>query len=160
MTGPTSGAPVRPSDVEEAVEAALARMGARLRRAAAQAIGNITLVPVSWDTEDEDTDALWSSGTTITIPADGIWAINFSVIMATATLGQATRAFLDLAFTSAVTGAPTNVRNGIPAGETRAVIGATVRLDEGDTFTAGIFHTNGASQNLTTGFLSVFRVGR
>ena len=59
---------------QRAAASLFTRRGCRIRRAATQTLNNATLTTISYDTEDEDTDALFpSSGTTITIPFAGMW---------------------------------------------------------------------------------------
>lgn len=60
------------------------RMGGRWQRVATQSLPDVALTLVSWDTEVSDSSSMWSSGTTITIPATGagIWGITAMVTLA------------------------------------------------------------------------------
>lgn len=55
--------------VRLAAGASTGRTGVVLRNATNQAIAANTVTPITWDTEDYDSDAYWSTGATITIPA-------------------------------------------------------------------------------------------
>jgi hypothetical protein len=61
----------------------LNKMGCTVRRVATQTLNDATTTAVSWDTQDEDTDAMFApTSTTITIPETGLWAISCTVIRA------------------------------------------------------------------------------
>jgi hypothetical protein len=58
-----------------------------LNKTASQSIANNTGVLVSWDAEDTDTDAMWSSGSQITCSTAGVYMVNAAVTWQSATLG-------------------------------------------------------------------------
>lgn len=133
-----------------------ARCGGRWRRAAAQSVatgGSTTAI--TWDTEDEDTDGMWSSGTTITIPSGlgGLWLITFQCVA-----GVTGRSYMQITPTSAVTGVPAEFRAPIDPAEDRGFVTALVPLNAGDSFTCGVFHSTGAGVNFTA-WVSAFRYG-
>lgn len=126
----------------------LVRTGVQLRRVANQSIasGGAGSTAISWDTEDEDTDGFWSSGTTVTIPAgfDQLWVVTARV--AGAVTG---RSFWEIIPVSTVTGIPTQWRIPMDPVEDQATITVGTRLIAGDTFTCGVFHSTGSNVNFT-----------
>lgn len=161
----TSGSPARPSELDDAAEAAvasvLARCGVRLRRAATQTLNDNTLTTVSFDTEDEDTDGFWASGTptVVTIPAGkgGLYAITFSVDNA-AVLSSAARGFVQIVPTSAVTGIGATYRSPIEALGDMGIAAIVIPLNAADTFICQEQADMAAGSTLQA-WLSCYRVG-
>ncbi len=117
------------------------RIGCHLRRAANQTLPDASLTTISWDTEVEDTDGFWSSGTTITVPFTGIYSITvLSVAGATAS----GRSFTE------ITAGSYNPRsyygNG---GETTNSCTASVPLSASDTITAALYSDMASASTLT-----------
>lgn len=69
------------------------RIGCQLTRAANQTLPDASVTAISWDTQIEDTDNLWSSGTTITVPFAGIYAVTVTTTAAATATG---RSFINL----------------------------------------------------------------
>lgn len=141
---PVAGNVVRASDIP-------IRGGVQLRRAANQSIPNNTSTPISWDTQDEDIGGFWTSGTTITVPADydGIYVVTFRVVVPTA---ASTRNFAEVVVTSSITGITGEYR--IPSssptgGESRMAAYYTGPLAAADTFVANVVQSTGSPQNAT-----------
>lgn len=133
----------------EAHDAALvaSRVGCRLRRPV-QSIASATPTVISWNTEDEDTHGfITPTSTTIAIPSGqaGTYAITYRV--AISSLTTAGRCFASINMTSGVTGTPTIFRSPFDANEDQAVVTIVLPLLAGDTFTADVFHSQGASRD-------------
>lgn len=124
------------------------RHGCRLRRAV-QSIPTATPTVIGWNVEDQDTDTYWSAGapTMIVIPSglSGIHAITYRVGISSLT--TAGRCFASINVTSAVTGTPVIFRSPFDATEDQAVVTITLPLLAGDSFTADVFHSQGASRD-------------
>jgi hypothetical protein len=127
------------------------RGGVQLRRAANQSVANITVTPVSWDTQDEDIGGFWTSGTTVTVPAgyDGIYAITFRCVGG---MIAATRNFAEIIVTSSITGITGEYRfpsSSPAAGEGRMVAVYSGPLAAADSFVCNIYQSTGSAQNNT-----------
>lgn len=134
--------------------AAASRMGCHLRRNTAQAqLSGAASTAITWTTEIEDTNGLWSAGTpdTITIPFAGIWAITFmtqwSGVLNTG------RAFLTILTPTVTYRWPIH-----GSGETFATMAVTVPLAAAETFTARVFQTSGGSLDVIDTRLQCYRV--
>ena len=130
---------------------------ARLRRAANQSFASGTQTALSWDTEDEDTDAFHSTGGTITIPSglDGIYAIAAYLLWASAP--GSGRNLIDIVPSSAISNYPVRFRSSSANTEASLAVAASIPLLGGDTFTIEPFQTSGSPIN-ATGWVSVVRV--
>lgn len=138
---PLAGENVRASDIPD-------RFGCTLRRAAVQNTGSGVTGTVSWDTEDEDTDGFWSSGTTITIPAGGDGIYTICTRLAATGLG-AGRAFAQIVPTSTIVGTPIDFRTVVDDVEERAFITAQLELAAGDSYVVQYGQFSGAGQDWT-----------
>jgi hypothetical protein len=133
------------------------RMGCSLRRVANQSIPNAggSDTAVAWDTEDADPQGMHSgSSATVTIPADGLWAIATTVTYGSVV--GAARALLDII----VNGDATKTYR-LPyagTGEQIVSMGVTIPMVAGDTFTVTVYQSSGGANNLT-GRLTCYRVG-
>ena len=150
------GAPIDAADIL----AAIARTGCKLRNPS-QAIANITQTDVSWTIEDEDTNAFHVGGTAsaVVVPTGfaGLYSITFGALFNALSAGA--RTFASINIISAVTGGHLDqYRDRTDSSEDRAQVGITVPLLDGDSFTCNVFHTQGASLNITA-HLSFYRVG-
>lgn len=138
----------------EATVAGGARMGCTLRRVASQTLPDATNTTVSWDTEDEDTHNLWSSGTTVTIPASGLWAITFGIVASAATA----RSVLFISPSAGSwSGGSAALRNSFGAGEDTCAVSGTIPLSAGDTFTC-VANVDMAGASVFFARLSAYRV--
>lgn len=143
----------------DTVDSLGSRTGVRLRRAAAQSVADATQTDISWDTEDEDTDAFWSSGATVTIPTGlgGIYAITYVPVVASLTAGS--RAFGSIVPSSSITGGHASIYRALfDSQEDRCTVAVVLPLLAGDSFTCNIFHSQGASRDVTA-HLSCYRIG-
>jgi hypothetical protein len=132
------------------------RMGCQLRRVAALALPDAVATAVAWDTEDEDTDSMFApTGTTITIPATGLWAIAATIVRAAAVNA---RSFLQIV--------PNNGAHQVIAGALRfswdngeaiATAAAVIPLDVTNTFRIEAF-ADGAAASTMTAALTCYRV--
>ncbi len=131
------------------------RVEARVRRVATQSISNGALTPLSFDTEDVDTDTIHSAGT-FTVPSGlaGIWSVTFHAVMATAVSG---RFFVSVEVTSSLTGVSASYRQG-STGEDRQSMQWVGPLAAADTFTCDVFQISGGALN-ATGWADVLRLG-
>ena len=117
-----------------------ARMGVTLRRVLTnQTLPDNSATTVSWDTEDQDTDNMWASGTptVITIPAGGtgLWSITFGVVL---TASATARSLVYLILSAGTwTGAGAPFRNSFGAGEDACTVSGVIPLTAGNTFTCG-----------------------
>lgn len=137
----------------------VARTGCRLRRVAAQTLNDASLTDIEWDTEDDDTDNLWSSGspTVITIPEDGLWLVCATYQSSTAGNVDG-RSFINIALTSGVTGNPPQVRGFHGAGESLATVTAAMLLEGGDSFTVEVLTNLSVASTTMVAWLSCYRV--
>ena len=134
-----------------------ARMGCQLSRTStSQTLPDNTDTATSWDTEVEDTHDLWSSGTTVTIPAngDGLWAITYGI--QTAAVSTARSLLFIAPSTTIWTGG--RLRSSFGADEDICTVSGTIPLAAGDTltFTANV---NMAGASTFFSRLSCYRVG-
>ncbi len=149
---PVAGNKVRASDIP-------IRGGVQLRRAANQSLTNGALTPISWDTQDEDVGGFWTSGTTVTVPADydGIYVITFRAV---GTTGGSARNFAEIVLTSSITGITGEYRftsTGATAeGRMTAVYGGP--LAAADTFVCNALQTSGGAANYTA-LLACYKLG-
>lgn len=129
------------------------RMGCTLRVNSAVSIPNGgTSTAVSWNVEDFDPNNMWSSGSTITIPAAGVWSMNFETEWASA-LGTG-RAFMSIEDnTGAIYRLPLAGQS-----ETFCAMSWTMPMSASQTITAKVFQTSGAAVNLNVARLHVYRV--
>lgn len=153
---PLAGQVIKASDI-------LSRHGGTWYRSANQLIANAGLgTPISWDTEDDDSDgylaAHATTGTTFTVPSgrSGLYIITAHVL-ATDAGGISVRGFVEIVPTAATIVLPAQLREPIDVTEDRAVVAALLPLDAGDSFTVNVFHNSGASKNFT-GWLSAYQV--
>ncbi len=150
---PSAGELIRASDIGGDV-------GCRLRRAANQSITVSTDTPISWDTEDSDTDGFITvTGTTVTIPTGlgGLYAVTTRVLWAS--VAGNTRAYLDIVpvINSGLVGMPDIFRSiNSAASEARMHNTVVVPLGATDTFTVHVFQ-NGGTQTLTA-WLVCYRI--
>lgn len=136
---------IGPGALEDAMErSGRAYQVTELTRNAQQSITNATRTAVSWDVEVQDTLGLWSSGTTLTIPATGagMWHITLESVLASNTVNA--DAYIDIDFNSA--GAVYRAKLEAGAGG-RGVCSGVRRLAAGDTVQGFIRHANGAAVN-------------
>lgn len=130
-------------------------MGCTLRRAATQTLNDITTTTISWDTQDVDTDNLWSSGTTITIPETGLWAVTLSVLTAAVMTGRSFAQIVPSAGVFATFGGA--LRAGISTGESLVAVSAVIPLTATNTLTAQVFADMAANSTMTAA-ITVYRV--
>jgi hypothetical protein len=130
------------------------RMGCTLRRNTNQSIATAgSSAAISWSVEDFDSDAMWSSGTTTTIPAAGLWSFNFQVEWASAP--GSGRTFLSIEdSTGAVFRFPY-----AGTGETFVSMSWTMPIAAGVTFTCKVLQSSGGAINVTTARLHCYRIG-
>ena len=132
-----------------------------IRRVATQSFSNGVPALMSFDTEDADTDSMWSSGTTITIQTTGIYTISAFVNFSTAS-GPGLRevAIKKNGVSSPGAGGPggqTSMPNSSYSHNvTASGISAMVATD---TITLEVFQNCGSAMNVT-GTISVIWVGR
>ena len=119
-----------------------ARMGCALRRVATQTFNDSTVTTVSWDTQDEDTDGLWSSGSTVTIPADGIWAISYTLWGGGTATGRGLASII-------ISGITLPHRSAFQAGEQYCTVTAVKRLSASTTFTCEAYADMAGNSTLT-----------
>lgn len=125
-----------------------ANAGFRLERAAAQAVGQLAVGSITWDTERADSDSFWTSGAVLTIPTGlgGVYAVSFT------TSSNATgRQFLQLDVTGSPAGAPQTYRQPMdPGNPALGYLGvAALPIADAGTITAGVFHSSGGPANFT-----------
>lgn len=132
---------------------AAARTGCSLRRNTNQAIGSGGAA-IAWDVEDYDSDAFHSgSGSTITVPVAGLYAISANIRHSGGTFGDNAG---DAAVVTA--GGVTHGMAGLPnetAGDGRVTWAGVVPLAAADTVVVTI--TNSATENFQ-GSLHVYRL--
>jgi hypothetical protein len=135
---------------------ATGRTGCTLRRAAAQTISTSTTTPVSWDTEDADSDGFIAvTGSTITIPGalGGLYAVSFTVLAA----ADPRPMWLSLEFSTG-----SRAFTMIDGSTSKATYDLGVSwvgpLAAGDTFTADVRQSSGGNVNVT-GRLNCYRLG-
>jgi hypothetical protein len=131
------------------------RMGVQLRTVGAQALPDAAATGVVWDTQDEDTDNMWSIGATITIPATGLWAIAATIVRAAAVNA---RSFIQIVPNN---GAHTVIAGALrfswDNGEAIASCAAVIPLDATNTFQIQVF-ADGAAASTMTAALTCYRV--
>ncbi len=117
------------------------RIGCQLRRAANQTLADASVTTISWDTQVEDTDNFWSSGTTITVPFAGIYAITVTTVAGAVASG---RSFININ------------ANGLThrsyygnGGETTNSLCVFVPMDASDTITADLYSDMASASTLT-----------
>jgi hypothetical protein len=137
-----------------------ARVGCRLRRAAAQSIANNTITPISWDTEDEDTNSFITvTGSTITIPAGygGLYALSLRVNhQAIETTFHSSRNYCE------ITPSSSNIppfRQKIDSVEDQTAIAVVTPLAAADTIQCNMFQDSGSAQNLAAAWFTAYRIG-
>jgi hypothetical protein len=127
-----------------------------LTRAAAQSIPTGSVTAISFDTEVEDTDAMWSSGTNITINTAGLYLITAQLGFTINSTGTR-RLYLrknGTAFGTASIGAPD---------QTPAVpLSRVVRLAAADVITMAAYQNSGVALNTsnTTEFVPAIELVR
>ncbi len=127
-----------------------------LRRVANQSISNNTETNMSWDTEDVDTDSMWSSGTTITIQTSGIYVVSMFINFGAAN-GTGLR---EIAFKkNGVGGIGSNTSMPNSSYTHNVTASAIFSAVATDTITAVAFQSSGSAMNLT-GNISVVWMGR
>lgn len=133
------------------------RMGCTLRRNAPQTLPDTAYTDVSWDSKDEDTDDLWTSGGTVTIPTDGdgLWAITFGIATADLTTGRAFIAVLPSSGNWSGGGVP--LRNPYSTAEDKCAMTVIIPMTAGMTFTCGAFGDFAAATTMTAS-LDAYRV--
>jgi len=131
-----------------------ARTGVTLRRTTSQAIGSGgSSTAISWSTEDYDSDSMWSSGTTVTIPSAGLWSFNFETEWSAA-IGSG-RAFMSIEDS-------TGAAYRLPiAGTSEQFVAQswTMPVAAGVTFTCKVFQSSGGSLDVTTARLHCYKIG-
>jgi hypothetical protein len=140
--------------VNELYAGALVRTGCSLRRVAAQSLPDNATTAISWDTEDVDTDSLWSSGTLITIPRAGLWNITAQVSLAGITSG---RTFIEIVQTSLPGGPYWRASIGRDNEDTGAV-SATLPVAAAESFLVNVYR-DAASGTTMTARVDCYRVG-
>lgn len=129
------------------------RRGITIRRNTAVSIPNAGVsTTLSWEVEDFDSESMWTSGSTITIPTAGVWSTTFQIEWA-ASVG-AGRAFMSIEV------APGTVYR-LPyagTGEQFITMNVTMPMQAGDTFVAKVFQSSGAALNLNVARLHCYRV--
>lgn len=139
-----------------AVGEAIGQIGVRARVTNSQAIPNAAQTTLAWDTIDAEDggDFLAASGTSITIPASGLWAITARISLFAA--GGA-RNFLASAVTTAIPNAAASYRSSFVAGESVNALSFTIPLLTADTFNVSVYQEGGA--NTVSAWLTAYRVG-
>jgi hypothetical protein len=133
---------------------AVGRMGWRLRRAAVQSVSTATQTTVTWDTEDQDTDAfITASSTTVTIPSGcgGVYGLSATSVWASASTG--TLSGVEILLSGAV----------IASGQGQAFTGffttnVVYPLSATDTLTVRVYQNSGGSLNIDETFFTGFRI--
>lgn len=127
--------------------------GCSLVRAAVQSIPNASPTALVYDTEVEDTDNMWVSGSTVTIRTPGIWGITFG---SGTTLAQPanSRNFVSIA----INGMGDVGRNFFSEGENYSSCTIIIPLAAGRTIQGFLFQSGGGPRN-ATGSLWVYRLG-
>lgn len=131
-------------------------MGCTLRRAANQTLNDVTLTPVSFDTETEDTDGFWAAGspTLITIPETGLYGIAASALLASAPTG---RSFIEIVPSAGVfTTDPKPRAAGTPT-EPTLYVAASLLFTATNTFVVNVFADVAANTTMTV-TLSCYRL--
>jgi hypothetical protein len=127
-----------------------------IRRAANQSFSNGVPANMSFDTEDADTDSMYSSGTTITIQTTGIYVINAFVNFSTAS-GTGLREVSIKKNGANGPGTQTSMPN--PTYSHNVTASGISAMVATDTITLEIFQNSGSAMNVT-GTISVIWVGR
>jgi len=131
-------------------------MGCTLRRGG-QTLNDAVDTTVSWDTEDVDTDNLWTIGspTVITIPETGLWAIAFSIVRAAPTTG---RSLVDVVTSAAPWNTVSSLlRSSWQPNEDFCSGSFTIPLTAGNTFTIRV-NADGSGNSTMTAALTCYRV--
>lgn len=136
----------------------LQRMGCHLYRSG-QTLPDATLTVVTWNSELEDTDGLFSSGTTITIPSggDGLWSISCMARCLSNIAGSAARGFTTINITRGGA-AMQPIRDSWTSGEAFGCAAITLPLAAGDSFTCDIFADMATSSSTLECRLFCYRV--
>lgn len=132
------------------------RCGVEVRRATTtQSIANGSTAQISWDQEVDDTDAFWTSGPTVTIPAGkgGIYVV--SVVFYNSSL-TFTNSNIQTLIQFGGTGIPGPTSNGWSGSNTTAV-SYTQRLNAGESVTVSVRNTSGSAVTLNA-HMTLYRV--
>lgn len=126
------------------------RMGCSLRRVAAQTLPDAAFTSILWDTEDADTDGLYSSGDTITVPAGGggLWAVSATVF---AVAPPTVLGFVTFFLNGGAQGR-------FPFADNVASTAVTLPLDAGGTIVVQAYRDAAAGTTMTASFYA-YRVG-
>lgn len=102
---------------------------------------------ITWQAEHYDTDAMWTSGSAITINTTGLYLVNFlSQLTATATLGLVS-AEIKRSSVSILSGFAA-IYNGT---ETRICLSGVIDLTAADSISADVFSVGGSNYSLIGG---------
>ncbi len=130
--------------------AGLRKKGCTLRRVASQTLNDAIVTGVIWDTEDEDTNDMWESGTDVTIPFTGMWAFAFCADFS----GTAGRTFVEIANVSGFEAIRASVGD---TSETKGCATVVLPMTAGDTFLCRVFRDAAAGGTMTAR-LTCYRV--
>lgn len=126
------------------------RKGCTLLRDSAQTLPDASLTTISWDTQVADTNSLWSSGSTVTIPSSELWEITLTTFSGAVAVG---RSFCSIVFDDG-----TFARSSWVPGEQICTVTAHRPLSSGSTFTCEIYSDMASASNFTAR-LDCYRVG-
>lgn len=117
--------------------------------ASASASGTVT-----FETESNDLDGWWSTGTTFTCPLNGVFAISIRFEKSS---GSGTiQGFIAVGATTSIAIGPVSVGSGTTA---KGVAGGTVYLKSGETFTITYNETSGTnSATITNVYLTITKI--
>lgn len=167
----TSGVPVVETDTGRvlihdgsafqrvAAYASTGRTAVRLRRAATQTLTNDTYTTISWDTEDQDTDAFIAvPSTTVTIPS-GLGGIYLAAATITVPAASYTNLAIQMTKNGALLATWPWFGIAVMTAATEPLVTATWtgQLAAGDTLTWKVFQSSGANR-AATGSLELVRL--
>jgi hypothetical protein len=124
-------------------------------RAATQSIPDITDTSISFDTVVENDDGLWVSGSNVTVPVAGIYAVFGQVAYATNATGIR---YIFFEKNNAPTGA-TDSKEGMSVGPVYMSVARLLRLAASDVLELGVYQSSGGNLNVTSADFFVSRIG-
>lgn len=133
--------------------AGAARMGCTLVRSTAQSAGDGSNTVISWSSASYDPQDMWTTGTNIDIPANGLWAATFRAVFSGA-IGSG-RAYLALE----ITGGPLWRMPFAGSGETIVTQSIVAPMSAGNVLTAKALQTSGGSLDINPAQIDVYRIG-